>query len=54
MEINRTTRIGSDIIKEYYWAGIYVVYINNNITKETYEEAVKRLTDMVLPETGIK
>jgi len=47
--LKRTERIGKDIIKEYLWSGIKVVYINNDVTKETYEEAIKRLNNIDLP-----
>ena len=49
MDTNRQIRIGDDIIREYYWSGVYVVYINSNITKETYKEAIERLTPIVSP-----
>ena len=49
MDVNRQIRIGDDLIKEYYWSNKYVVYINSNITKETYEEAIERLTPIVSP-----
>ena len=47
--LKRTERIGKDIIKEYLSSGIKVVYINNDVTKETYEEAIKRLNNIDLP-----
>jgi len=43
MDVNRQTIINGNKIQEYYWANHYVTYINNNITKETYEEAVNRI-----------
>lgn len=43
MDSNRSTRINGHLIEEYWWAGSFVVYVDNCSTEETYEEAIKRL-----------
>lgn len=41
MKPDREKRVGRNLIEEYYWAGKWVVYVNNKRYDGTYEEAVK-------------
>lgn len=41
MSPNRVEIIGKKKIEEYYWAGRYVVYVNNQLTTETFAQACK-------------
>ncbi|WIF95141.1 hypothetical protein [Caminicella sporogenes] len=36
-------QIGNNKIEQFYYGGEFVVYINNKLTNETFEEAVERL-----------
>jgi len=41
MSPERKCKIGNDIIKEYYWGGKLVVYVNNRAVDKSYEEACR-------------
>lgn len=43
MTPDRKITIGGSRVEEFYWAGKMVVYVDNQLTGETFEEAVKRL-----------
>ena len=47
MSPERKTTIEGTTVAEYYWAGRYVVYVNNRATDESYEEAIERLESKV-------
>lgn len=38
--------INGNEIEEIYWAGKFIVYINNRLYKGSFEEAVKQLTSV--------
>lgn len=40
MSPEREIIVGDQKISEYYWAGSYPVYVDNQLTKQTYDEAV--------------
>lgn len=40
----RKTIIEGHKVAEYYWAGSYVVYVDDRATDESYDEAIKRLS----------
>ena len=41
MNNSKSTQIGNYRIEEFYWAGDYVVYINNNKFSGSYDDAIK-------------
>jgi len=43
MSPERKTEIKSHIITEYYWNGKFVVYVDNYLTPETFENACERI-----------
>jgi len=43
MNPERTKTINGTTIEEYYWAGKFVVYINNKLSDYTFEQAIKSL-----------
>jgi len=43
MQPERKTIINGHTIKQYYWNGELVVYIDHRATDEAYLEAIKRL-----------
>lgn len=43
MNLERFKIINGIKIEEYYWAGRYVVYINNKLSDYTFKQAVKIL-----------
>lgn len=43
MTPDRKKTINGYKIEEYYWAEKMVVYIDNRVTEETFEEACKRI-----------
>lgn len=44
MSPERQTTIEGNKVEEYYWAGKYVVHVDNCATDESYDEAIKRLS----------
>lgn len=45
MEANRKKQIGQDKVEEFYWAGKMVVYLNNRIQTQTFDELCSDLED---------
>jgi len=43
MSPEREAVINDHKVQEYYWAGEMVVYVDYQLTEETFEEASKRL-----------
>ena len=43
MTPERKKIIANTIITEYYWAGDFVVYVNNKITDKTFNEACNEI-----------
>jgi len=43
MTPDRKITIAGSRVEEFYWAGKYVVYVNNNLVDEGFDDAVKRL-----------
>ena len=43
MTPDRKEIIGDNKVEQYYWAGEIVVYVNNYLTKETFDEAVEKI-----------
>jgi hypothetical protein len=43
MDRVRSVKVKGHFIEEYYWAGGFVVYIDNKHTDETFDEVVQRL-----------
>lgn len=41
MKPEREKKIGRNLIEEYYWAGKWVVYVNNKRYDGTLEEAIE-------------
>lgn len=39
MEPERIKIVNSFIIREYYWAGKYIVFVDNNRSNMTFEQA---------------
>ena len=55
MQPERSCTVNGHVIREYYWAGEYPVYLDNRLTKRSYEDAVYLLkagADVQLVETG--
>jgi hypothetical protein len=44
MTPERSKIINGHKINEYYWAGEFVVYIDNGLTTMSFEEAVEQLS----------
>jgi hypothetical protein len=45
MDRNRYEEVGDNIIEEYWWNGKLVVYVNNFLTYETFEQACEKLKE---------
>lgn len=45
MTPDRKITINGSRVEEFYWAGRYPVYVNNQLVDETFEQAVKRLAE---------
>jgi len=43
MNPSRKKVIGTNKVEEYYWAGEMVVYVNNYLVDESFEDACKSL-----------
>lgn len=43
MSPKRTKTIGGRIVKEFYWAGEYPVYVDHRFTPGSFEEVCERL-----------
>ena len=41
MSPTNQTQVGDYKIEEFYWAGGYVVYVNNRAVTESFDEAVE-------------
>ena len=52
MNPERKKQINGYEILEYYWHGDYPVYIDNYLTKETFEEACERLANKAIHADG--
>ena len=55
MAPERSCTVNGRVIREYYWAGEYPVYVDNRLTKCSYEDAADLLkagADVQLVETS--
>ncbi len=43
MKPERTKRIGGFVIEEFYWAGKFKVYVNDELTRDTFEAACNHI-----------
>lgn len=43
MKAERTKKVNNHVVEEFYWAGKIVVYVDNNLVSESFEEVVKKL-----------
>ena len=43
MTPQRKREINGHVIEEYYWHGEMVVYVDNQLVKESFEKAIERL-----------
>lgn len=42
MRPERSAQINGQLIEEYYWAGEFIVYVNNQRFNGTFDEACER------------
>lgn len=52
MSPNRKKQVGSKIIEEYWWAGGYVVYVNNRFVEGTFEQITTKLINELKKRKG--
>ena len=45
MSPDRVKVIGSQKVEEFYWAGRQVVYVDNCLSKDTFDEACSKLEE---------
>lgn len=52
MTPDRKITIAGSRVEEFYWAGKMVVYVNNQLVSESFDEAVKRLVTAEVSRTN--
>jgi len=51
MTPDRKEVINTNKIEEYYWAGKTIVYVNNHLVDESFEEACKKFANKQIQPT---
>ena len=45
MSPDRVKIVGNQKVEEFYWVGRHVVYVDNRLSKDTFDEACSKLEE---------